>query len=93
MRAFESRGTGLENLLAFHPYRARDLVSDTSDGLEFRVQKDMLSRLSDETADVDRDASKSDIHGDDFGVSNVAAEAMQDAGKPHTHVVYYHLVD
>ena len=81
-RVFESLSTGLENLLAFHPYRARDLVSDcnSSDGLEFRVQKDILSRFSDDAADVDRDASNSNIDGDDFGVLNVAAEAMQDAG-------------
>lgn len=94
-RVFESLSTGLENLLAFHPYKARDLVSDcdSSDGLEFRVQKDILCRFSDDAADVDRDASKSNIDGDDFGVLNVAAEAMHDAGKRLLYVVCDRPVD
>jgi hypothetical protein len=74
---------GLDNLLAFHPYRARELVTDTdkSDGFDFRVQKDRLCREGEETIDADGDGAKKSLDSDDFGILAVAAEAMQDAGE------------
>jgi hypothetical protein len=73
---------GCKNMLAFQPFKARDLVTegDKSDCLEFRVQKDVLSRSSEEAPDVDRDEVKNDRDGDDFGMLSVAAEVLHDAG-------------
>jgi hypothetical protein len=73
---------GLENLLAFRPYRARELVTDVdkSDGFDFRVQKDRLSRRSEETIDADGDGAKKSLESDDFGIFAAAEEVMQDAG-------------
>jgi hypothetical protein len=73
---------GIQNLLAFHPFRARELVThgEASDDLDFRVQKDRLSRSVDEAAHVDPDAAQGNLDSDDFGIFAVAAEAMHDAG-------------
>jgi hypothetical protein len=68
---------------AFQPFKARDLVTDgdkSADGLEFRVQKDLVSRSSEDAPVVDRDEVKSDRDGDDFGMFTLAAEALFDAG-------------
>jgi hypothetical protein len=73
---------GVKNMLAFHPYRARDLVTDPDkcDGLEFRVQKDSLRRSGEEAVCEDHNAANRNIEGDDFGMFTVAAEAMNDEG-------------
>ena len=73
---------GIQNLLAFHPFRARELVShgEASDDLDFRVQKDRLSRSADDAAHADPDAAEGNLESDDFGIFAVAAEAMHDAG-------------
>ena len=68
---------------SFQPFKARDLVTDgdkSADGLEFRVQKDLVSRSSEDAPVVDRDEVKSDRDGDDFGMLTVAAEVLHDAG-------------
>jgi hypothetical protein len=71
---------GLENLLSFQPYRARNLVTGCSD-FDFRVQKDTLRRIGGEVVFDDHDETTGAmLDGDDFGVLTVAAEAMNDAG-------------
>ena len=73
---------GIQNLLAFHPFRARELVThgEASDDLDFRVQKDRLSRSADDAVHADPDAAEANLDSDDFGIIAVAAEAMHDAG-------------
>jgi hypothetical protein len=73
---------GLENLLAFQPYRARELVTGGGD-FDFRIQKDTLRRLHEEGVSDDLGATtRSLADGDDFGVLTVATQAMNDAGRP-----------
>jgi hypothetical protein len=83
---------GIQNLLAFHPYRVRELVSDDDKidgGVDFRVQKDRLSRGGgggeegtrgmEEEAGADDDRAK--VESDDFGLFAAATQAIHDAGK------------